>query len=81
MAWLAAVEEPYRTVLLGTSVDDPTFRYNPAVVAQAFGTLACLYPERVILGIGTGEALNEVRSRGCNGRVQGAVRCMREAVP
>lgn len=38
----------------------PTFRYNPAVVAQAFGTLGSLYPGRVALGIGTGEALNEV---------------------
>ena len=45
---------------LGTSVLTPTFRYNPAVIAQAFGTLACLYPGRILLGIGTGEALNEV---------------------
>jgi coenzyme F420-dependent glucose-6-phosphate dehydrogenase len=60
MSWLAAVGERTERVLLGTSVMTPTFRYNPAVVAQAFGTLACLYPERIILGIGTGEALNEV---------------------
>jgi coenzyme F420-dependent glucose-6-phosphate dehydrogenase len=38
----------------------PTFRYNPAVVAQALGTLGCLYPGRVMLGVGSGEALNEV---------------------
>lgn len=38
----------------------PTFRYNPAVVAQAFGTLGALNPGRIVLGIGTGEALNEV---------------------
>ena len=38
----------------------PTFRYNPAVVAQAFGTLGVLNPGRLVLGIGTGEALNEV---------------------
>ena len=38
----------------------PTFRYNPAVVAQAFATLGCLYPGRVMLGVGTGEAMNEV---------------------
>ena len=60
LAWLAAVGERTERVLLGTSVMTPTFRYNPAVVAQAFGTLACLYPDRVMLGIGTGEALNEV---------------------
>jgi coenzyme F420-dependent glucose-6-phosphate dehydrogenase len=37
----------------------PTFRYHPAVVAQAFATLGCLFPGRVVLGMGTGEALNE----------------------
>src|ERR1700712_344293 len=60
MAWLAAVGERTSRVQLGTSVMTPTFRYNPAVVAQAFGTLGCLYPGRIMLGIGTGEALNEV---------------------
>src|SRR4051794_11508045 len=34
-------------------------RYHPAIVAQAFATLACLAPGRVFLGIGTGEAMNE----------------------
>ncbi|SLH20009.1 F420-dependent glucose-6-phosphate dehydrogenase [Mycobacteroides abscessus subsp. abscessus] len=38
----------------------PTFRYNPAVIAQAFATMGCLYPGRVMLGVGTGEALNEI---------------------
>ena len=38
----------------------PTFRYNPAVIAQAFATLGSLYPGRIILGVGTGEALNEI---------------------
>jgi coenzyme F420-dependent glucose-6-phosphate dehydrogenase len=60
LAWLAAVGERTERIQLGTSVMTPTFRYNPAVIAQAFGTLACLYPDRIMLGIGTGEALNEV---------------------
>jgi coenzyme F420-dependent glucose-6-phosphate dehydrogenase len=60
LSWLAAVGERTSRVQLGTSVLTPTFRYNPAIIAQAFGTLACLYPDRVMLGIGTGEALNEV---------------------
>lgn len=60
LSWLAAVGERTSRVQLGTSVMTPTFRYNPAVVAQAFGTLACLFPNRIMLGIGTGEALNEV---------------------
>jgi coenzyme F420-dependent glucose-6-phosphate dehydrogenase len=38
----------------------PTFRYQPAIVAQAFATLGCLFPGRVVLGMGSGESLNEV---------------------
>ncbi|MGH2406861.1 MAG: glucose-6-phosphate dehydrogenase (coenzyme-F420) [Candidatus Limnocylindrales bacterium] len=59
-AWLAALGERTTRVTLGTSVVTPTFRYNPAVVAQAMATIACLYPDRVMLGVGTGESLNEV---------------------
>ena len=60
LAWLAAVGERTSKVVLGTSVLTATFRYNPAVLAQAFGTLGCLYPGRIVLGVGSGEALNEV---------------------
>jgi coenzyme F420-dependent glucose-6-phosphate dehydrogenase len=60
LPWLGAVGERTERVLLGTSVLTPTFRYHPGVIAQAFGTLGCLYPGRMILGVGTGEALNEV---------------------
>jgi coenzyme F420-dependent glucose-6-phosphate dehydrogenase len=59
LAWLAAVGERTRRVELGTSVVTPTFRYHPAIVAQAMGTLGLLYPGRVWLGIGTGESMNE----------------------
>ena len=59
IAWLAATGERTKKVVLGTSVATPTFRYHPAIVAQAFGTLGMLFPERVILGVGTGEHLNE----------------------
>jgi coenzyme F420-dependent glucose-6-phosphate dehydrogenase len=51
-------------IVMGTSVLTPTFRYHPSVVAQAFATLASMFPERVILGIGTGESLNEVPATG-----------------
>jgi len=60
LAWMAAVGERTSTVQIGTSVLTPTFRYNPAVMAQAFATLGCLYPGRIMLGVGTGEALNEI---------------------
>lgn len=60
IAWIAALGERTRRVQIGTSVLTPTFRYHPAVVAQAFATLGCLYPDRIVLGIGTGESMNEV---------------------
>jgi len=60
LSWMTAVGERTSTVQLGTSVMTPTFRYNPAVVAQAFATMGCLYPGRIMLGVGTGEALNEI---------------------
>ncbi len=59
LAWMAAVGERTSRVQIGTSVLTPTFRYNPAVIAQAFATMGCLYPGRIMLGVGTGEALNE----------------------
>jgi len=58
-SWLAATGEKTERILLGTSVVTPTFRYHPAIVAQAFGTLGALFPGRMILGVGTGEHLNE----------------------
>lgn len=57
---LAVIGERTERVLLGTSVLTPTFRYNPAVLAQQLATLALLAPGRVVLGVGTGEALNEI---------------------
>jgi coenzyme F420-dependent glucose-6-phosphate dehydrogenase len=58
-SWLAAAGERTKRVLLGTSVTTPTLRYHPAVVAHAFATLGSLYPGRMILGVGSGEHLNE----------------------
>jgi coenzyme F420-dependent glucose-6-phosphate dehydrogenase len=60
LAWLGAAAEASERITLGTSVLTPTLRYNPAVVAQAFATLGCLAPGRIVLGVGTGESLNEV---------------------
>lgn len=60
LACLTAIGERTERVVLGTSVLTPTFRYNPAVLAQQVATLALLNPGRVLLGVGTGEALNEI---------------------
>ena len=60
LPWLGALGARTERIVLGTSVLTPTFRYHPAVVAQAFATLGVLFPGRVILGVGSGESLNEV---------------------
>ena len=64
MAWLGALGARTSRVQIGTSVLTPTFRYHPAIVAQAFATLADMFPGRVALGIGSGESLNEVPATG-----------------
>ena len=48
---------------MGTTVTCPTLRYNPAVV-EAFASLSHLYPGRIFLGVGSGEALNEQAATG-----------------
>ena len=91
LSWMAAVGERTSRIRIGTSVLTPTFRYNPAVLAQAFATMGVLYPDRIFLGVGTGEALNEVATgfRGAGeqtwpefkerfGRLREAVDLMRE---
>ncbi len=85
-AWLGAAGSRTSRIVLGTSVLTPTFRYHPAIVAQCFGTLGAMYPERVILGVGTGESLNEVPATGLDwpeikvrfARLREAVRLIRK---
>jgi coenzyme F420-dependent glucose-6-phosphate dehydrogenase len=60
LSWLGALGASTSRLAIGTSVLTPTFRYHPAIVAQAFATLGCLFPGRVVLGMGSGESLNEV---------------------
>jgi coenzyme F420-dependent glucose-6-phosphate dehydrogenase len=64
IAWLGAAAVATEGVALGTSVLTPTLRYHPSVIAQAFATIACLAPDRVFLGVGTGEAMNETPATG-----------------
>ena len=64
LAWLGALGASTRRVVIGTSVATPTFRYHPSIVAQAFGTMGSMFPGRVVLGLGTGESLNEVPATG-----------------
>ena len=63
-AWLGALGARTSRIVMGTSVLTPTFRYHPSIVAQCFGTLGTMFPGRVILGVGSGESLNEVPATG-----------------
>jgi alkanesulfonate monooxygenase SsuD/methylene tetrahydromethanopterin reductase-like flavin-dependent oxidoreductase (luciferase family) len=49
---------------MGTTVTCPILCYHPAVVAEAFASLSLLYPGRIFLGCGSGEALNEDAATG-----------------
>ena len=58
--WMGAALARTTKLAIGTGVTAPILRYHPAIVAQVFATLAYMFPQRVFLGIGRGEALNEV---------------------
>ncbi|WP_317929606.1 glucose-6-phosphate dehydrogenase (coenzyme-F420) [Halioxenophilus sp. WMMB6] len=64
LSWMGALGAKTERVILGTSVLTPSFRYHPSVIAQSFATMACLFPGRLALGVGTGESLNEVPASG-----------------
>jgi len=61
-AWvlMASILERTKSIPVGTCVTSPIYRYHPAIIAEAFATLDSLYPNRVTLGLGLGEAMNEV---------------------
>jgi TAT-translocated FGD2 family F420-dependent dehydrogenase len=65
-AWvtLAALGSQAGNAWMGTTVTCPILRYNPAVVAEGFASLSHLYPGRIFLGVGSGEALNEQAATG-----------------
>jgi TAT-translocated FGD2 family F420-dependent dehydrogenase len=65
-AWvtLAALGQRTKSAWMGPTVTCPTLRYNPAVVAEVFASLELLYPGRIFLGVGSGEALNEEAATG-----------------
>jgi coenzyme F420-dependent glucose-6-phosphate dehydrogenase len=58
--WLGAVAHATTRATIGPAVTSIVHRYNPVVVAQQIATLGILAPGRVMLGVGSGEAMNEV---------------------
>jgi len=58
-SWLGAVAARTQRVQLGTAVTCPLFHYHPGLVAQMAATTDRLSGGRLLLGVGTGEAINE----------------------
>jgi G6PDH family F420-dependent oxidoreductase len=56
---IGGISQVTRSFAVVTGVTCPTFRIHPAIVAQAAATVAALLPGRFMLGVGTGENLNE----------------------
>ncbi len=59
-AWIAAAAAKIPDLQFGTMITAPIGRYHPAIIAQAFATIDEMFPGRVFLGLGTGEAMNEI---------------------
>jgi coenzyme F420-dependent glucose-6-phosphate dehydrogenase len=83
--WIAAAAEHTKRMQFVTGVTAPVYRYHPAIIAQAFASLDVLYPGRIQLGLGSGEAMNESplgfdwpRARSRLTRVREAIQIIRE---
>ncbi|OKK04982.1 5,10-methylene tetrahydromethanopterin reductase [Streptomyces sp. CB03234] len=82
-AWtvLGSIAAKTSRIGLATGVTCPTVRYHPAVIAQAAATLALVSDGRFVLGLGSGERLNEhVVGRGFPDAVSTRHEMLREAV-
>jgi len=77
---LAALGQQTSSITFGTGVTCPTYRHHPTEVAQAFASLGVFHPGRVFLGVGTGEALNEMTATGSFGKYQERADRLGEAV-
>jgi coenzyme F420-dependent glucose-6-phosphate dehydrogenase len=56
---LGGLAQVTKRLRIGTAVTCPTIRIHPAIIAQAAATAAVMLPGRFMLGVGTGENLNE----------------------
>lgn len=58
-SWMSVAAATIPNIRLGTIVTSPIGRYHPAVIAQAFATMDAMFPNRVFIALGTGEAMND----------------------
>jgi coenzyme F420-dependent glucose-6-phosphate dehydrogenase len=58
-SWISAAAAKIPDVRFGTIVTAPIGRYHPAVIAQAFATMDAMFPGRIFIALGTGEAMND----------------------
>jgi G6PDH family F420-dependent oxidoreductase len=58
--WMASALQATKRAFISTCITCPIIRYNPAIVAQAFATMRQMYPGRVGVAVGAGEAMNEI---------------------
>lgn len=82
-AWtvLGSIAAKTSRIELATGVTCPTVRYHPAIIAQAAATLALLSEGRFVLGVGSGERLNEhVVGRGFPDAVRTRHEMLKEAL-
>ena len=56
---LGGIATSTSSIRVGTGVTCPTIRIHPAIIAQAAATTAAMMPGRFMLGVGSGENLNE----------------------
>jgi coenzyme F420-dependent glucose-6-phosphate dehydrogenase len=56
---LGGISQSTDKMQIATGVTCPTIRIHPAIIAQAAATAAALLPGRFVLGVGSGENLNE----------------------
>jgi coenzyme F420-dependent glucose-6-phosphate dehydrogenase len=56
---LGGVSQSTSKLKVGTAVTCPTIRVNPVIIAQAAATTGFMMPGRFMLGLGSGENLNE----------------------
>ena len=57
--WLAGAGHLTKRIPLGSAVVVPMFKYHPLIVAHAFSTIENMFRGRILMGVGTGEAINE----------------------